>query len=690
VSTRYIIFSVFLLLSQIVFAQKQSAIWYFGMHAGLDFNSGNPVPATGGQIYTIEGVASICNSNGQLLFYTEGVTVWNRLHHIMPNGTGLEGHASSTQSAIIVPVIGDTSRFYVFTIGDYGSNQGLHYSIVNMNLDSGRGSIETKNIPLKDSVSEKLTAVRHCNGRDIWIITHSTFFNYYYAFLVDPSGVHTAPVISQTGTPLLGASVGYLKASPNGKKLAAAFWTRNADLCDFDNITGTVSNAYKLLPETSDTTYRTYGVEFSPDGRLLYLSTGFFVSRRNGDHLLQYDVSLPTPAAVKASKQIIAEQLMTTNFAALQIALDEKIYMVKSTVKEIAAITNPNAYGPGCNYVSAAIHFGDNQNTTSGLPNFIQSYFFKRDSFTCTSNCPGKEVSFRKPPLSAGETFVWDFGDPSSGANNTSTLESPTHIYTSSGQHLTQLIIYTPCGTDTLRRNVPSYDLKLNLGADTLICSGNDLLLHVSGNESYQYRWQNGSSDPTFTVTSAGMYWVEIKNPLGCTLRDSIRIDYDRVPAISLGADQSICPGNMVYLNPQLDTSWQIQWQDGSTDREYKVVSPGLYTLQAANGCGIVHDEIVFSKGICKVTAPSAFTPNGDGKNDFFKILGTETVASLHLRIFNRWGEVVFETKDKSKGWNGIYMGKLAPTEVYVYLVEFKDANSVNEQILKGNFVLIR
>jgi hypothetical protein len=147
--------------------------------------------------------ASICDTAGNLLFYTDGMKVWNRLHQPMPNGTGLNGHISSTQSAIIVPVIGDTSRYYVFTIDDYGSPQRLQYSVVNMNMDNGRGDIELKNSPIISGVSEKLTAVRHCNQRDIWIITHSTFGNTYYAFLVDPSGVHTTPAVSQAGSSYL-------------------------------------------------------------------------------------------------------------------------------------------------------------------------------------------------------------------------------------------------------------------------------------------------------------------------------------------------------------------------------------------------------------------------------------------------------------------------------------------------------
>ncbi len=692
---RYIILSFLFLPPLVIFAQKEGAIWHFGNYAGLDFKSGTPVVIHGGQTNTIEGVATISNSSGDLLFYTDGMKVWNRLHQVMPNGTGLNGHVSSTQSAIIVPKIGDVGRYYVFTIDDYGSPQRLQYSVVNMNLDGGSGDLESKNIPVINGVSEKLTAVRHCNQRDIWIITHSTFGNTYYAFLLDSSGLNTTPVVSQTGSSLLGLSLGYLKASPDGKKLACANWMVNADISEFNNITGTISNTYSLFPNPSDTSYRVYGIEFSPNGKLVYASTYFVGPSPNahwGDLLLQYDVSLATPASVRASKRIIAEQLWITNFMALQIAIDGKIYMAKIDQKEIAAIDHPNVYGLGCGYISSAIQFTVSyEKSMAGLPNFIQSYFFKRDSFSYnTIDCPGNKINFHKAATPAGGSFVWDFGDPSSGPDNFSTLESPTHVYASPGQHEVQLITYTPCGSDTIRQLVETYPLMVNLGADSLICDGGTKqLIAGATSDPYQYLWQDSSTGRTYPVSSPGTNWVEIKNPAGCTLRDSIRIDYQHKPDFSLGPDQFICPGKTIYLNPNVDPSWQLRWQDGSSSPTYTVTQPGLYSLRATNGCGSAQDEVLIYKGVCNVFVPTAFTPNGDGKNDLFKILGTENVSSFRLRVFNRYGATVFETTDKTKGWDGTYQGKYLPGG-YIYMLEYKNLTSSESQKLKGSFVLIR
>src|SRR6185436_12341018 len=96
-------------------AQKENNIWCFGNRAGLDFNSGSPVVFTGAAISTMEGCSSVADSSGNLLFYTDGRTVWNKNHVAMPNGTSLNGGSSSTQSAIIVKMPGNANIYYIFT-----------------------------------------------------------------------------------------------------------------------------------------------------------------------------------------------------------------------------------------------------------------------------------------------------------------------------------------------------------------------------------------------------------------------------------------------------------------------------------------------------------------------------------------------------------------------------------------------
>ncbi|MCX6275112.1 MAG: hypothetical protein NTV09_07885, partial [Bacteroidetes bacterium] len=246
-----ILFSILNL--QTGFAQKEANIWYFGTMAGMDFNSGSPVALTNGQLFTTEGCASIADANGNLLFYTEGVNVYNRLHALMPNGTGLLGGTSASQSATILPYPGSSTQYYIFTVPNTAGG-GLCYSIVDMTLAGGNGDITTKNFSLGAvNVSEKLTATFHRNGLDFWVAVHDNGGNNFYAYQVTAGGV-SGPVISTIGTAHTGTNpwTGCMKFSPKGDKMAVCLYgTQQADLLDFDNSTGVFSNpATKNFPTT--------------------------------------------------------------------------------------------------------------------------------------------------------------------------------------------------------------------------------------------------------------------------------------------------------------------------------------------------------------------------------------------------------------------------------------------------------
>jgi len=174
------IFTIILaILAITLFSQENNAnIWYFGENAGVNFNTGIPLSLTDGALNTWEGCASICNQEGELLFYTDGQTVYNRNHQIMPNGTGLLGDYSASQSSIIIPkpdLSPNNNIYYIFTVDRWQDDfvNGLRYSIVDMTLDGGLGDITSdKNILLHDKVAEKITAIHHSNNQDVWILTH--------------------------------------------------------------------------------------------------------------------------------------------------------------------------------------------------------------------------------------------------------------------------------------------------------------------------------------------------------------------------------------------------------------------------------------------------------------------------------------------------------------------------------------
>jgi hypothetical protein len=329
-------------------AQNENAKWYFG-GAGLDFLINPPTILTNNAQGTLEGCATISDASGNLLFYTDGITVYNSQHTMMANGTGLKGHMSSTQSALIVKKPGSSSLYYIFTTDAGSGVSTLHYSIVDMTLAAGLGSVTTKNFLLDSTTTEKVTAVRHCNDEDVWILAHDWHNFDYTAFLLNIGGVNSNPVISYSvgvSQPFTNSwffQVGCLKASPNGMKVAACSGSI-VQLCDFNGVTGQVSNPIALGPVQRGS----YGCEFSPDGSKLYASEAYSVTSNS---LYQWDLCAGSNAAIVASQTVIGT-VANNALGTLQRAINGKIYVAIVNQNSIGVINNPNSYGSACNFVS--------------------------------------------------------------------------------------------------------------------------------------------------------------------------------------------------------------------------------------------------------------------------------------------------------------------------------------------------
>lgn len=225
----------------------------------------------------------------------------------------------------------------------------------------------------------------------------------------------------------------------------------------------------------------------------------------------------------------------------------------------------------------------------------------------------------------------------------------------------------------------------VDLGKDTALCLVKGYVLDA-GNPGDTYRWQDGSTAATYDVTAPGAYSVTVTGN-GCSATANINIGSADVPYVSLGGNLSFCPGESVYLKPSPDSAgYTYSWQDGSTDSVYKVTAPGTYSITATNACTSYTATIQVQNGICAVHVPNAFTPNGDGKNDVFRVLGTEVVDQFSLLIYNRWGSTVYETTDKSAGWDG----GMQPQGVYVYELHFRDALTGRQYMQNGTVILAR
>ncbi|MFH2096139.1 MAG: PKD domain-containing protein, partial [Bacteroidota bacterium] len=521
--TSQIVIAIYLLLTISIYGQKEGNIWYFGNKAGLDFNSGSPVALTNGQMNAFEGCATISDSQGNLLFYTDGIFVWDKTHNQMPNGYGLFGDPSASQSGVIVPAPGSNTIYYIFSVPAFATG-GFYYSVADLSLNGGLGDITQKNIPLLPLVSEKVTAVLHQNGNDIWIITHG-MNDLYYAYLLSVSGLNPIPVesvgIYDLGYSGCGNSQGYLKASPDGKLLAMAIsfcsTSGRIELAEFDNQSGIIT------PFLTDNISGAYGVEFSPNCKLLYAS-GWYCK----DNLYQYRLDAGTTADILASKTMIAAPSIICDFSALQIGPDKKVYVGNQDYSYISVIHNPDDTGAACNFELNAISLSGKY-CRLGLPTFIQSYFVP--GFNVINVCFNDTAWFHYTDSIVCDSLQWCFGDSASGNNYSSTTDA-FHIYSAPGIYTVTLHVFSDGIAHESYQEIFIGTIPVLTGFhDTIICAGTSYIPDICSFNADSYLWNTGDTLPVITVQQEGTYVLDAYNECG-NVCDSFMVGFNYPPEI--------------------------------------------------------------------------------------------------------------------------------------------------------------
>jgi gliding motility-associated-like protein len=530
---------LFLLIGLILFAstahaQGENNVWHFGLNAAVDFNSGTPVAVSGSQILTNEGSASICDASGMLLFYTDGLTIWNRNNQPMPGANqNLLGNASSTQSAVIVPRPGSSTQYYVFTAdqGGYSSpNVGIHYSIVDMTLNNGFGDVTVINVLLQGPpTTEKISACRHANCTDYWIVTHTYLNNQFQAFQLTSSGI-LPPVLSNVGTPHLNttlifeSTIGYMKISPNRKRIGLVVYGAQsfAEVFDFDDATGAITNPVTITYPQSNGSDAAYGLSFSPNSNLLYVGFTGIVAQPN--EVRQYDLTAGSSAAIQASVQIVATSPIGgfSIYGALQLGPDDKIYMVDVT-NQLSVINNPDVPGAGCGFQAGAVTLGFGLGTY-GLPNLID------DSDGATLNaslgndtlfCAGAVNLTLNAPASQQYTYSW-----STGSNAQSIVVSGPGSYV-----LT--VNDTVCNITDSDTLIVSQLLQGSYPQEIFSCitpAGIAPQSPMAPGSSFS--WNNGDTSSVIQVSTAGVYTVTITNG-SCVFSDTVQVDFGNAGVVA-------------------------------------------------------------------------------------------------------------------------------------------------------------
>jgi gliding motility-associated-like protein len=640
-------------------SQKIYNRWYFGYHAGLDFNTSPPTPLSTDLVEPVEPpyyTSTICDRAGNLLFFTDGLKVWNTSMTQIPKYMGRwPWRLTANVMPLACPVPGNDSLYYLFTVGKANGiepNGGKLISLtINMAANFGDGKIVYPQPSTADNfytvhtsnASFVLAGTAHCNQKDTWIVTVAN--GALESFLVTSDEASTTPIRTPLAIPqsLLNAGYSNIKFSANGEKIVIPGIAGNKILVyDFNNLTGVFSNPVLItLPEgeiLSD-------VELSPAGSKLYY--GCYSMETDGPdvtgvelhNVYQLDLDAGSATDVWSSRHQMnpfpdrggCPRSCFLIRRTLQLGPDGKIYISLRDLgdipldKTLNVIEYPEQKGDDAQFRRNFINVGV-------IYKFINVSYIRSGSFSSRENgiISRKKICFGLPTdfsllYTRIDSVKWDFGEPASGTTNYSTALQPSHNYGATGMYTVRAIIYKNCGVDTAISNI--------------------------------------SIDPDPIV---------------------------RIPAHV--KDTVVCIGNTLKIDAGTPAATSYQWNDGLIYSFREVDKPENLIVRAFNTCSSDQKKftVSFAECPCEVFIPSAFTPNNDGKNDFFKPLTSCVAKEYQFKIFNRYGNVVFYTKDVSKGWDGTYKGLIAGTAVYVWTLQYKNPNSGELIRKKGTVTVIR
>jgi gliding motility-associated-like protein len=769
---------------------QEGAKWYFGGNAGLDFSNNPPTPITDGKVNTPEGTSSIANSNGQLLFYSDGIKIWNRDGEEMPCFNAacepLKGSPNSTQSVLIVPqptCKGCEYLFNVFTTSDINGEKLLTKSVVDMRRENGKGAVIEQNTILQQPTTERLASVRNDRDSTYWVISHDYGTNKFRIFHATTGGLveTSAPELGMAHDSLHKAE-GYMKfSSPdstNGQRRLAVIVpgppTNYVDLFYFNDSTGTLTHDKTVnlgpAPPTA------YGIEFSSSGEKMYIS--FQGSNGTSSYLKQYDLTLPDSLLTETA--IIIDSSRTQKYGALQYAPDGKIYMAIEGSEYLATIGEPEGNSVrGVEYEREGVNLGGKKSQL-GLPSMVQDFSqdgsgagFQADGF-CTNEPTTFEASPVCDPLK--NTYQWDFNYNKDAPNFTppSDQQQTTHTYTEPGTYKVALLLTVESCRDTivvqevtifetppaidlgpdkdtcgayvpLRINVaaenymwvrrgrvisrqqeyratatgdyigiayngPDADcfsadtIKITLrqpppfsiGPDTTMCRDSSIVLSVRSTRWTEFNWSTGENTKDITVGSPGTYSVTVKDALGCSNADTLSVSELPSPVLNLLPEYVICipDGASVILDANGVGNLKYEWQhSGDTTRTVTVRTEGTYSVIGTNsdGCSLEATTEVIDKCEPRFFIPDAFTPEGDGKNELLEVFGAYYV-NFSMRIYNRWGEVIYATQSVEDRWDGTYKGQKVQPGVYPYVISYEAQYfpERNPVVKRGSVMVIR
>ncbi|MBL7813200.1 MAG: S8 family serine peptidase [Bacteroidetes bacterium] len=310
--------------------------------------------------------------------------------------------------------------------------------------------------------------------------------------------------------------------------------------------------------------------------------------------------------------------------------------------------------------------------------------------------CEGDTIYFRNiSTAKSNAVFAWKFPGTNLPVYNG---KNPTGVvFPKSGVYKVSLSLLDQCSSDAIDSNIFIFPKpKAYAGHDTLFCRADSLQLGEDPVGRNQYRWSPTAglnstviANPVARITAPVVYHLKVSDENGCSNLDTVVIGFGTPPEAYLGPDTTLCTGESTWIGTAPVPGTSYLWNQGAATSSVWVSTAGTYICTARNICGEKKDTIVvkFDNCMCPVYIPNAFTPGrSSGLNDRLNIVFTCPYSSANLRIYNRWGQKVFETADLNVLWDGNYLGKRVPDGAYycVLSVKGKYKGRVQEVIKNG------
>jgi len=591
---------------------QRSNVWYFGNTAGIDFNETPPVALDNSIMNAPEGCAIVCDRNGDVIFYTDGDKVFDQTDTEIDNGIG--GDPAASQSAIIVPVPGDETLYYIFTTQAINGTAPyeVRYSLFDLKLNNGLGALQQKNVLLFSKSTERVTATTD------WLIVHEYGNNTFRAYPIAPDGIGQ-PVYSEIGSihsfKFAQNGEGYMKIGPRNN-LAVALSTPGTEnlveLFTFDNLTGQLDNYRKI--DLNEPNGQVYGIEFSPAGNKLFATVK---GSPSPSQVFEYFLdSLDRPFFKQRINQ-------ATELGAIQLGPDGQIYVAVNGSNNLGLIQASEDTTQLSSYNPSGFALLAGTNSRLGLPNFVQqqSNAFGGPGFDFTGVCFGDSTRFTGQATDAIDNFQWFFGDGGS-----STDSAPVHLYAAPGLYTVSMRLTNRCNLDTTliqQVRIFSPPPAPTIPGAAVLCTGAVTLDANSANlPGLTYQWSTGETTQTITIITQTNISVTNTDVNGC-FSTAQSIVVDNRPQVNLGPDLTICEDNATpTLNAQNTGAtfiWTIDGVNASTIQTQAVdtSNPGVFAYEVTvtdpvTTCTIT-DNKVYTVNVSPAFALSGTNPIGCG-----------------------------------------------------------------------------